>query len=102
MTGQKDGSFCEGAAQLQEALYALMVDVNKAVAADDPLAGLLLLHDASGNMRSVRALFADLKGVAAAQANDAGASYPAIARRLSCSEPYVQQMVYRGRARRAV
>ena len=67
------------------------------LAGQDPLVQLRRVHEASATVAIMRATFSDLKGLVAVEANNAGNSYPKIADALDCSEPYVQQMIYRGR-----
>lgn len=64
---------------------------------DSPIERLKAIHEAAATLGLARNAFADAKGLACLEANEAGLSYPQIASALSCSEPYVQQMVYRGR-----
>lgn len=83
-------------------LYDAMADLLAAATAvvevqDDPLARLRALHEASTMIMRIRSAFSDAKGAAAVNVHEGGLSYPRIAEALGCSEPYVQQMVYRGR-----
>jgi len=81
-----------------EAIALELADLRFMVSnADSPLAVLKVVHDSAEMLAVTRTAFADLKGLACLEANEAGWSYPQIADALSCSEPYVQQMVYRGR-----
>lgn len=75
-------------------LHAVLVDMD---AETTSLGKLRAIHRSADLVGEVRSAFADLKGLAAVRANQEGNSYPEIARALDCSEPYVQQMIYRGR-----
>lgn len=79
-------------------LAELRLAVEQAVGPDERLR---LVHEAAVVVSDLRAAFADLKGLAAVELNESGVSYPKIAAALGCSEPYVQQMIYRGRRVRA-
>lgn len=69
----------------------------RATSAETPLERLKAIHEGASTLGMARNAFADAKGLACLEANEAGLSYPTIAAALQCSEPYVQQMVYRGR-----
>lgn len=91
----------QAAAALRNSIDALQSDVSAVLEAEDPLAAAVQVHDASDRINHIRTQFANMKGLAVLLANEDGNSYPRIAETLSCSEPYVQQMVYRGRRVRA-
>lgn len=76
---------------------AELADLRRLLGSQDPLQRLQTIHEMAAVLAVLRGTFADLKGLAAVEANAAGSSYPKIAAALDCSEPYVQQMIYRGR-----
>lgn len=82
-------------------LYDAMADLHAVltfvVEHDSPIERLTALHRASECIKRIRSTFSDAKGAAAYLAHGDGMTYPAIAQALECSEPYVQQMIYRGR-----
>lgn len=81
---------------LANRLRGLADDVESAARHDDPLTQLVALHGTAHDLAEVRERFADGKGAAAATAKQTN-THEQIARALSVSKPYVQQMVYRGR-----
>ena len=84
-------------AELQE-IATSIAELRYSAAGLSALDRLAVIHESAGILATLRTSFADLKGMACLEANNEGASYPVIAAALGCSEPYVQQMIYRGRA----
>lgn len=83
---------------LERDLEQLSQQVGVIAESDAPaLDKLAALHGCSPQVHSIREQIADCKGVLAARAKN-DETHEAIAERLDVSKPYVQQMVYRGRA----
>lgn len=80
---------------LAASLKRLAAEVTATTA--DPLNALRTLHEATAKLEDVRKQIADLKGGCAEAAKDT-MTHEQIAEALGVSKPYVQQMVYRGRA----
>lgn len=83
--------------QVHRQVSILLSALTEAADQTDPLEQLNLLHAQAARVEAIRDSLADCKGAAASGAKGAY-THKQIADRLSVSKPYVQQMVYRGRA----